>query len=85
MPRVVRIGDSGSHGGVVTTGSPDTFANDREVARIGDTYGCPIHGPNPIVTGSPDTFANSRAVARVGDATACGATLTTGSPDTYCN
>lgn len=85
MPRVVRIGDPGSHGGVVSTGSPDTFANGRKVARVGDTYGCPIHGPNPIVTGSLDTFANGQAVARVGDSTACGATLADGSPDTYCN
>lgn len=85
MPRVARIGDQGSHGGVIITGSPDTFANLRNVARIGDTYLCAIHGPNPIVTGSPDTFANLRNVARIGDSTACGAVIVTGSPDTYAN
>lgn len=85
MPRVVRIGDPGSHGGVVVTGSPDVYVNDLKVARVGDTYACPIHGANPIVSGSPDTYANDSNVARVGDTTACGATLVDGSPDTYCN
>lgn len=85
MPKVVRVGDPGSHGGTVVTGSPDVTANGAQVARVGDTYACPIHGSNPIVSGSADTFANGQAVARVGDATACGATLTDGSPDTFCN
>jgi uncharacterized Zn-binding protein involved in type VI secretion len=85
MAKVIRIGDPGSHGGTVTTGSPDTFANGKKVARVGDTYDCPEHGPNPIATGSPDTTANGAAVARVGDTTACGATLQGGSPDTEVN
>lgn len=85
MPRVVRIGDPGSHGGVVVTGSPDVYVNGLKVARVGDIYACPIHGANPIVSGSPDTYANDSNVARVGDTTACGATLVDGSPDTYCN
>jgi uncharacterized Zn-binding protein involved in type VI secretion len=85
MAKVIRIGDPGSHGGTVTTGSPDTFANGLAVARVGDTYDCPEHGPNPIATGSPDTTANGAAVARVGDTTACGATLQGGSPDTEVN
>jgi len=85
MPVIIRIGDPGSHGGSITTGSPDTFANGLKVARVGDTYNCPIHGPNPIATGSPNTTANGQAVARVGDTTTCGATLQTGSPDVEVN
>ena len=85
MARIIRIGDPGSHGGSVITGSPDTFANSRAVARVGDTYSCPIHGANPIASGSPDTFANGKAVARVGDTTACGAILQGGSPNTEAN
>jgi uncharacterized Zn-binding protein involved in type VI secretion len=85
MAKVIRIGDPGSHGGSVSTGSPNITANGLAVARIGDTYNCPIHGPNPIVTGSPNTTANGAAVARVGDTTACGATLQGGSPDTEVN
>jgi len=83
--RVIRVGDPGSHGGMVITGSPDVFANSRRVARLSDLYDCPIHGVNPIVTASTDTFANSRGVVRVGDLTLCGATLIEGSPDTFCN
>lgn len=85
MPKIIRVGDPGSHGGEVTTGSPDVFANNKQVARVGDTYNCPIHGPNEITSGSPDVFANDQAVARVGDDTACGATLQDGSPDVEVN
>lgn len=85
MPKVARLGDPGSHGGVIVTASPDVYANGIKVARIGDTYACPIHGPNPIVEGSPDVYANDRKVARVGDATACGAVISDGSPDTFAN
>lgn len=85
MPRIIRLGDSGSHGGSVTTASPDVWADGARVARVGDTYDCPIHGPNPITTGSPNTTANGQAIARAGDSTACGATLVGGAPATYCN
>lgn len=85
MAKIIRLGDPGSHGGSVTTASPDTFANGVRVARVGDTYSCPIHGPNPITTGSPNVTANGQAVARVGDTTSCGATLGGGSPDTFAN
>ena len=33
MAKVIRIGDPGSHGGAVATGSPATFANGLKVAR----------------------------------------------------
>lgn len=85
MPNIARITDEGSHGGMIVTGSPDTFVNGLACARIGDTYDCAQHGPNPIVTGSPDSFANSRNIARVGDVAACGAVIVTGSPDTFAN
>ena len=80
-----RVGDPGSHGGVIVTGSPHTYVNGRRLARVGDTYACILHGPNPIIQGSPDTWANGQQVARVGDATACGAVIADGSPDTWVN
>lgn len=83
---VMRLGDPGTHGGAIVTASPDTYCNmPRRVARLGDIYACPIHGPNPIVTASEDTFCNGRGVARLNDVTACGARLIDGSPDTFCN
>lgn len=85
MPLVARLGDVGSHGGVITTGSADVLTNGLPTARMGDVYACPIHGPNLIITGSPDVTVNSQPVARVGDQTACGATIITGSPDTLAN
>lgn len=85
--RVVRLGDPGSHDGAaqgeVIEASSDVFANGLGVARVGDTYLCPIHGPNPIVSGSPSVWANGRRVAGVGDTTECGAVLVDGSPDTF--
>lgn len=85
MPRIIRLGDTGSHGGQVITASPDVLAEGIRVARVGDTYDCLEHGPNPIVSGSPNTTANGQAIARVGDSTACGATLLGGAPATFCN
>ena len=85
MANIMRVGDSGSHGGSITTGSANVSANGKQVACVGDTYSCPIHGANPITTGSGNTFANGKAVARVGDTTACGASLQTGSPNTEVN
>lgn len=80
---VARVGDAGSHGGAITTGSSTILVNDKPMARVGDTYACPEHGPNPIVTGAPFIFGPDQLVAHVGSKTACGATITSGSPDTF--
>ena len=85
MPKAARKGDPGSHGGVILEGSPDKDWNSIPSARVGDLYGCPIHGPNPIVTGSDLVYINSRKAARVGDRTQCGAIIVDGSPDTFIN
>lgn len=85
MRPVCRLGDFGSHGGIIVTASEDVIVNDRGVARQGDVFMCPVHGPQVIVTASPDVIANDRGVARVGDVTSCGAVLLTGSGDTSAN
>ena len=85
MPKICRIGDTGSHGGAIITGSPDTFDSGVAVARVTDLYGCPLHGPNPLVEGSPDTYCNNLKVVRVGDHASCGAAMTSGSPKTWVN
>jgi uncharacterized Zn-binding protein involved in type VI secretion len=82
MRPIARLGDTGSHGGAISTGSPDVFVNEIPVARVTDIYICPIHGPNPIVQGSSLLTANMLRVARIGDPTACGATIASGSPNT---
>lgn len=80
---VARLGDPGSHGGNITTGSSPIFINTLPVALVGDVYSCPIHGSNPITTGAPHVFGLGKDVAHVGSLTACGATITAGSPDTF--
>ena len=78
--RVARVGDPGSHGGSIVTGARTATAEKRPIARIGDVYACPVHGPNPIVEGSAAYSIERRRVARIGDRTACGAVITDGSP-----
>lgn len=85
MPKkpVARMGDTGSHGGMILSGSPTTQANGRPIAHVQDIYGCPVHGPNPIITGAPNIFGGAREIAYVGSKTACGAIITQGSPDVF--
>ena len=78
MPLVVRLGDTGSHGGAVTTSATKHVFEGSLCARVGDTYSCPIHGPNPIITGSPKYQCEGAPIARDGDMTACGASLISG-------
>lgn len=85
MPLVVRLGDSGTHGGAVVTSASKSYAEGSLIARQGDIYACPLHGPNAITGGSPDTICEGAAVARHGDSTACGASLISGASKTYCN
>lgn len=80
MPPVARIGDSGSHGGSIVSGCATTRSDGPQVARVGDTYACPLHGPNPIAAGSSIMKIEGQRVARIGDPTACGAAITSGSP-----
>ncbi|PTS94277.1 PAAR domain-containing protein [Pseudomonas sp. HMWF006] len=80
---VARLGDPGSHGGNISTGSSPIFVNSMPVALVGDIYSCPLHGSNPITTGAPHVFGLGKDVAHVGSQTACGATITAGSPDTF--
>lgn len=79
MPKVARIGDSTSHGGMVLQGSAKVLANGVGVARVGDSVSCPVHGVNSIVQGSSRVLADGRGVAYDGCLTACGATLISGS------
>ena len=54
MPAVIRIGDPGSHGGSVISGSPDTTVNGIAVARVGDQTACGA----TLQGGSPDVEVN---------------------------
>ena len=80
---VARVGDPGSHGGTIGTGSDTVLTNGRRTARVNDTYNCAKHGSNPLTTGSSTVFVNGRKVVRVNDRASCGAIITSGSPNVF--
>lgn len=78
MPLIVRLGDTGTHGGAVITSAAKWKAEGALIARVGDLYDCPIHGINPIAEGSPRWRCENADIARDGDRTSCGAFLISG-------
>ncbi|WP_242221698.1 PAAR domain-containing protein [Shinella zoogloeoides] len=84
MPRIVRLGDTGTHGGAVITSASKWKCEGKLIARRGDLYACPIHGVNPIVQGSSRWKCENADIARHGDATACGASLISGASKWEC-
>jgi len=83
MPAIARLGDTSSHGGTIITASNDVRANNRGVARQGDSHSCPIsgHGVTPITAITTRTYVNGRLVVTVGARAACGAIINSGSPN----
>lgn len=75
---IVRIGDTSSHGGAVTTGSTITLVDGIFQTRSGDTFVCGISTHNPATVG-PGFMSvvtdEGMDVAKEGDMTSCGATL----------
>lgn len=75
----VRIGDQGTHGGVVTAGAATVLIEGRPAARQGDPVLEPLpwagHGPQVIVTGSRSVRIEGRPAAREVDRLGCGAGL----------
>jgi uncharacterized Zn-binding protein involved in type VI secretion len=82
MPGVSRIGDEGSHGGTISTGSSTSMADGTFVCRNTDIYDCDIHGPNPIECSSSVTV-DGLAIAFIGAMTSCGASIVTGSSTVF--
>ncbi|MEN0088816.1 MAG: PAAR domain-containing protein [Pseudomonadota bacterium] len=80
---IARKGDAGSHGGKITTGTPNKFCEGKQIACKGDIYDCPIHGPNPIIEGNEKLTFDGRPVAYDGAKTACGASIIAGSTKSY--
>jgi uncharacterized Zn-binding protein involved in type VI secretion len=85
MPRIARLGDSGTHGGSIISAASKWKCEGALIARTGDLYACPIHGTNPIVGGSSKWKCEDADIARHGDATACGATLISGASKWECD
>jgi uncharacterized Zn-binding protein involved in type VI secretion len=81
---IARLGDQGSHGGPLVTSASKTYCQGILVCRVGDTYDCHVHGPNPIVSGSPEYIVEGQQCARIGSLTQCGATIVTGADESIC-
>lgn len=82
---VARLGDTSNHGGAIITLGTRHVAGSIEIARVGDTLDCPIHGPNPIVTGSSHFVSQGALVARTGSLTQCGASIIGSAPRYVCD
>ena len=81
MRKVIRLGDSTSHGGKVVSCAATHFTvGGIAVACVGDLCSCPVKGHNgcTISSGSERHTINGIAVAFEGDRTSCGATLIAG-------
>lgn len=78
MPKVARLGDTSDHGGGIISSCSKWRDTGQLIARKGDTFDCPIHGPNPIITGSGKWKCEGQEIARNGDETQCGAKLIAG-------
>lgn len=86
MPRIVRLGDASSHGGVVISSASKWRCEGPLIARQGDMHACPIpgHGVTPIVTGSAKHDCEGAPIARHGDRVGCGASLISGASRWTC-
>ncbi len=77
MKGIIRLGDSTSHGGTVSSASGRMKVDGKPVALLGDSCSCPIpgHGSPTIVEGDPDFALDGKPVAFEGHKISCGATL----------
>ncbi|GJI99162.1 hypothetical protein RugamoR57_58800 [Duganella caerulea] len=73
---VIRVGDSTSHGGKVTSGANDYLVLGKAVALEGNMTTCPqCKGTFPIQPSESERHHHGKAVAYDGDKAACGAVL----------
>jgi len=84
MPLLLLDGDTGSHGGVVTSSATKTYAEGSLVVLNGDAYACAIHGAQTINGPiSIKTYAEGALIALDNATTTCGATITSSATKTY--
>ena len=83
MPlKIITVGDTTDHGGIVISGSPTHDIHGRAIARLGDRVDCPQsypggkpHGINQITTACNAFTVNGVPVAVDGCTTECGCKL----------
>lgn len=78
MRKVIRLGDSTTHGGkVISVQATHFLVGGAAVACVGDVCSCPVPGHNgcTIVSGSPRHRIKGLSIAFEDDLTSCGARL----------
>lgn len=75
MPGIARDAGADVAGGAIVQGSPNVFANNKPVARVGDQvagHGRGAHRSPTMAAGSGNVFTNNKATCRAGDPATCG-------------
>lgn len=79
MEKLVRVGDTSDHGGVMISASGRFDIDGREGCVDGDRHQCPIqgHGTTPVRSSTVNN-ADGKGILRTGDVAGCGARIITG-------
>lgn len=75
MPGIARDAGKDVAGGAIISGSPNVFANNKPVARVGDSvagHGKPPHAAPVMASGSGNVLTNNIKTCRAGDVATCG-------------
>lgn len=75
MPGIARNSGADSAGGAIIKGSPNVFANNKPVARVGDNvagHGKSPHASPVMAAGSGNVKTNNISTCRAGDPATCG-------------
>jgi uncharacterized Zn-binding protein involved in type VI secretion len=83
MAKVVRLGDSSSHGGTMISAGSSVLVNGIPMCISGDSHSCPIDGHGVTgVTGTAGYTSKSLRGIKTGDVAGCGAVIVSGSQNT---
>ena len=82
MAKIVRLGDTSDHGGVMISAGSTVLVNGIPMCVDQDMHSCPIrgHGITPV-TGTASYKSVGKSGVKTGDVAGCGATIVTGSED----
>lgn len=76
MPKMIRMGDTTTHGGIVLEGFAAYLAEGKPVSGVGHKVACPLcKGVFPIAQGNATHQVFGTPLAYEGMMTACGASL----------
>lgn len=82
MAKIVRLGDTSDHGGVMISAGSTVLVNGIPMCMDQDMHSCPIrgHGITPVA-GTASYKGAGKGGVKTGDKAGCGAVIITGSGD----